>query len=137
MPTRPIIENSKKIAKKFKKLENTIIVSFKAKIAQKRLRKNGKKKKKILFLCIPTQLVIENSKKIAKKFKKSENTIIASFRTKLGWEKLRKRENKKKSFPCVSTQPVIENSKIIVKEFKKLQNSIIASFQDKIGWERP
>ena len=90
-----------------------------------------------MFLCIPTRLVIENSKKIAKKFKKSENTIIASFRTKLGWEKLRKRENKKKSFPCVSTQPVIENSKIIVKEFKKLQNSIIASFQDKIGWERP
>ena len=75
--------------------------------------------------------------KNSKKFKKSENTIIASFRTKLGWEKLRKRENKKKSFPCVSTQPVIENSKIIVKQFKKLQNSIIASFQDKIGWERP
>ena len=76
----------KKIAKKFKKLENTIIVSFQAKIGQKRLRKDGKKKY-ILFLCIPTQLVIENSQKIAKKFKKSENTIISSFRTKLGWEK--------------------------------------------------
>ena len=82
MPTRPIIENSKKIAKKFKKLENTIIVSFQAKIGQERLRKNGKKKS---FLYIPTRLVIENSKKIAKKFKKSENTIIASFRTKLGY----------------------------------------------------
>ena len=92
MPTRPIIENSKKIAKKFKKLENTIIVSFQAKIGQERLRKNGKKKS---FLYIPTRLVIENSKKIAKKFKKSENTIMASFRTKLGWETLRKRENKK------------------------------------------
>ena len=84
MPTRPIIENSKKIAKKFKKLENTIIVSFQAKIGQERLRKNEKKKKKKSFLCIPTRLVIENSKKIAKKFKKLENTIIASFRTKLG-----------------------------------------------------
>ena len=83
MQTRPIIENSKKIAKKFKKLENTIIVSFQAKIGQERLRKNEKEKKS--FLCIPTRLVIENSKKIAKKFKKSKNTIIASFRTKLGY----------------------------------------------------
>ena len=74
--------------------------------------------------------------KNSKKFKKSENTIIASFRTKLGWEKLRKRENKKKSFPCVSTQPVIENSKTIVKEFKNLENTIIASFEAKIGRER-
>ena len=84
-----------------------------------------------------TRPVIENSKKIAKKFKKSENTIIASFRTKLGWEKLRKRENKKKSFQRVPTRPVIENSKKNCKKFKKLQNTIIASFQAKIGWERP
>ena len=85
MRTRPIIKNSKNIAKKFKKLENTIIVSFQAKIGQERMRKNEKKKKKKKsFLCIPTQLVIENSKKRAKKFKKLENTIIASFRTKLG-----------------------------------------------------
>ena len=82
MPTRPIIENSKKIAKKFKKLENTIIVSFQAKIGRERLRKNQKKKKS--FFCNPTRLVIENFKKIVKKLKKLENTIIASFRTKLG-----------------------------------------------------
>ena len=91
MPSRPIIENSKKIAKKFKKLENTIIVSFQAKIGQERLRKNEKKKKS--FLCIPTRLVIENSKKIAKKFKKLENSIKASFPAKIGWKRLRKREN--------------------------------------------
>ena len=82
MPTRPIIENSKKIAKKFKKLENIIIVSFQAKIGQERLRKNEKKKKK-LFLCIPTRLVIENFKKIAKKLKKLENTILAFFQAKI------------------------------------------------------
>ena len=68
MPTRSIIENSEKIAKKFKKLENTIIVSFQAKIGQERLRKREEKKKS--FLCIPTQLVIENSKKIAEKIQK-------------------------------------------------------------------
>ena len=95
MQTRPIIENSKKTAKKFKKLENTIIVSFQAKIDQERLGKNEKKKKKS-FLCIPTRLVIENSKKIAKKFKKLENTIITSSPAKIGWKWLRKGEKKKK-----------------------------------------
>ena len=96
MPSRPIIENSKKIAKKFKKLENTIIVSFQAKIGQERLRKNEKKKRKS-FLCIPTRLVIENSKKIAKKFKKFENTNKASFQAKIGWKRARKREKKNRS----------------------------------------
>ena len=39
----------------------------------------------------------KNSQKIAKKFKQLENTIIASFQAKIGWERLRKRENKKKN----------------------------------------
>ena len=43
---------------------------------------------------MPTQLVIENSKKITKNLKKLENTIIASFQGKIGWERLRMRENK-------------------------------------------
>ena len=59
---------------------------------------------------MPTRSVIENSKKIAKKLKKLENTIIASFQAKIGWERPRKGENKKKSFQCVPTRPVIENS---------------------------
>ena len=44
---------------------------------------------------MPTQPVIENSKKIAKKFKNLENTIIASIQAKIGWERQRKSENKK------------------------------------------
>ena len=58
-----------KIAKKFKKLENTIIVSFQAKIGQERLRKNEKKKKKIdLMYSYPTRnrKFQKNSKKIQK-----------------------------------------------------------------------
>ena len=43
IPTRRVIENSKKKAKTFKKLKNTITPSFEAKIGWKRLRK-GKKK---------------------------------------------------------------------------------------------
>ena len=32
--------------------------------------------------------------KIAKKFKKFQNTIMASFQAKIGWKRQRKRENK-------------------------------------------
>ena len=39
-----------------------------------------------------------HNRKFQKKFKKLENTIIASFQAKIGWEWPRKRENKKKSF---------------------------------------
>ena len=35
VPTRSIIENSKKIAKKLKKLKNTVMASFEAKIGWK------------------------------------------------------------------------------------------------------
>ena len=41
--------------------------------------------------------VIENSKKKVKKFKKLENTIMASCRAKIRWERPRKGENKKKN----------------------------------------
>ena len=58
--------------------------------------------------------------KITIKFKKSKNTIIASFQAKIGWERRRKIENKK-SFRCVRTRLVIENPKKIAKKFKKLE----------------
>ena len=41
--TRRVIENSKKIAKKIKKLKNTIVASIQAKIGWKRLRKSENK----------------------------------------------------------------------------------------------
>ena len=41
-----------------------------------------------------TRQIIENSKKLAKKFKKLKNTIMASFEAKIGWKRARKRENK-------------------------------------------
>ena len=37
----------------------------------------------------------KNSKNIVKKFKKLEKTIIASSQAKIGYKRLRKRENKK------------------------------------------
>ena len=46
------------------------------------------------FRSVPTRRVIKNSKKIAKKFKKLQNPVMASFLAKIGWKRLRKRENK-------------------------------------------
>ena len=73
--------------------------------------------------------MIENSKKRAKKFKKLKNIIVASFQAKIGWKKLRKRENK--DYRSVPTRCVIENSKKkIAKNFKKLKKyhySLISS----------
>ena len=56
--------------------------------------KERKKKKKKSFRGVPTRLVIENSKKIVKKLKKIEDTIMASFRGKICWGRPRKREHK-------------------------------------------
>ena len=47
---------------------------------------------------VSTRRIIENSKKIAKKFKKLKNTTMASFQAKIGWKRLRKRENKNYRF---------------------------------------
>ena len=63
VPTRPEIENSKKIVKKFK---NTIMASFQANIDWKSMRKRENK----YYRSVPTRHVIENSKEIAKKVKK-------------------------------------------------------------------
>ena len=43
VPTRCVIENSKQIAKKLKKLKNAVVASFQAKIGRKRLRKRENK----------------------------------------------------------------------------------------------
>ena len=62
---------------------------------QNRMEKaNEVRKKKLSFRFVPTQSVIENSKKIVTKLKKLKNTIMASFEAKIGWKRSRKRENK-------------------------------------------
>ena len=55
------------------------MASFKARIGWKRPRKKLNNYCRSVF--VPTQSVIENSKKKAKKFK---NTIMAPFRAKIG-----------------------------------------------------
>ena len=59
------------------------------------MENDGKERiKKVSFRFVPTRREIENSKKIAKKFEKLKNTIMASFQAKIGWKSIRKRENK-------------------------------------------
>ena len=67
--------------------------------AQSRSEKARKERKsKSLFRSVPTRRVIENFKKIAKKFKKLKNTIMGSFQAKIGW----KMQRKQMSFRSVS-----------------------------------
>ena len=61
VPTRRVIENSKKIANKLKKLKNTVMDSFQAKIGRKRQRKIENKNYRFVF--VPNRREIENSKK--------------------------------------------------------------------------
>ena len=61
------------------------------------------RKQKISFRFVLTRCVTENSKKIANKLKKLKKTFMAFFQAKIGWKRLRKRENKNQRF--VSSLP--------------------------------
>ena len=54
----------------------------------------NERKQKLSFHFVSTRRVIENNKKIGKKFKQLKNTIMSTFQAKIGWKRLRKRENK-------------------------------------------
>ena len=66
--------------------------SFQAKLDWKRIGK--RENKKLSFRFVPTRCVIENSKKITKKFKKLKKTIMNSVQAKIGWKRMRKLEVK-------------------------------------------
>ena len=83
---RKFQKNSRKI-QKIRKHNHSFFPS------QNRLGKAEiERKKKIVLMCsYPTRN--KKFQKITIKFKKSKNTIIASFQAKRGWEWLRKRKN--------------------------------------------
>ena len=61
---------------------------------QNRLEKAEKEiKYKLSFHSFPTQRVIGNSKKIAKKLEKLNNTIMATLQPKIVWKRWRNRKN--------------------------------------------
>ena len=75
--------------------------SFQAEIGWKKMEK--RENKKLSFRFVSTRCVIENFKKIAKRFKKLKNTIMTSFHAKIGWKSLRKEENK--NYRSIPFQP--------------------------------
>ena len=71
------------------------------------------KKLKLSVRSFPTRRVIENSKKIVKKFKKQKNIIMASFQAKIGWKRMKKKKKIKIINPLRSTRRETEHSKNI------------------------
>ena len=137
VPTQLVIENSKKIAKQFKKIKK---YHYGYISTHPRLKEEEKgRKEKLSFRSVPTWRITENSKKIPKKFKKLNNTIMAPFRAKIGWKRLRKGENKNYRFVSFRSYPArnrkCQKKKQKIKKIKK--NTIMASFQAKIVWKRP
>ena len=92
MRNRKVHKNSKKI-QKIKKRHYGDISS------QNRSEKDEKdRNQKLSFRSVPTRRVMENSKKIAKKFRKFKNINVASLKAKIGIKSPRKRENKNYNF---------------------------------------
>ena len=97
------------------------------KIVGKR-REREKIKIFIPFRSVSTLRVMENSKKIAKKFKKLNNSIMASFQAKLGWKTQRKRKNKNcdsvpfRSYPT-RNRKVQKYHYVIISSKNRLENA--------------
>ena len=61
---------------------------------------------------------------------------MASFKAKIGWKRMKKRENKNFRFVSFLPDGQQKIQKKIAKIFKKFKNTITASFQAKTDWER-
>ena len=66
---------------------------------------------KVSFRFVPTRREIENPKKIAKNFKNLKNAIMASFQAKIGWKRMRKRENKNYHYVSFLTEAYLKITK--------------------------
>ena len=101
---RPYPTRNRKFQKNSKKIQKIKKFLYGFILSQNRMEKADKEREqKLSFRFVLTRLVIENSKAIAKKYKKLKNSFMASFQAKIGWKRLRKRENKNYRF--VSSLP--------------------------------
>ena len=75
------------------------------------------------FRFVPTQRVIQNTIKIAKKFKKNKKYHYGSISSHHRLKKDEKGGKEKLSFHSVPTWRITENCKQIAKNFKKLKKS--------------
>ena len=92
VPFRSYTTRNRKFQKNSKKIIKTKQYHYGFISSQNKFEKAAKEKKcKFPFRSVPTRRIIQNSKKIAKKLKKLNNIIIASFPAKIGWKTQRKR----------------------------------------------
>ena len=92
VPAGRVIENSNKIAKKIQKIKK---YHYGFSLSKNRLQKGREReniKSIVPFRSYPMRY--RKFQKSSKKFKNLKNTIMASFQAKLGWKRMRKRENK-------------------------------------------
>ena len=92
VPLRFYPTRNRKFQKNIKKIKKYDYGLISSQNCGEKTEKEGKLK--LSFRFVPIRAVIENSKKVEKKFKKLKNTITASLQAKIGWKRLRKRENK-------------------------------------------
>ena len=90
-------KNCKKIHKIKKHLYGFISSQYRMEKVEK------EREQKLSLRFVLTRRVIENSKKIEKKFRKFKITIAASFQVVMGWNRPRNRENK--NYDSASFQP--------------------------------
>ena len=101
---RPYPNRNRKFKKNRKKIQKIKKFLYGFISSQNKMEKAEKERKqKVSFRFVLTRTVIENPKKIAKKLKKLKNSFMDSFQAKIGWKRLRKRENK--NYPFVSSLP--------------------------------
>ena len=77
--------------------------SFQAKIGWKRLRMRANKNYRFVSSYPTRNRNFKNNSKKIQKIKKLKNSFMALFQAKIGWKRLRKRENKNYRF--VSSLP--------------------------------
>ena len=123
----------KKIAKKLKKLKDTIVVSFRAKLGWKRPRKNKNKSYRSVSFQPDAKYII--SKKQLKNSKYKTIPLWLHFKPKSDGKGC-EREKIKIIVPFRSyPTPNIKTPKQLAKKLKKLKNTNMASFRAKIGWK--
>ena len=131
-----ILDSGEKIPKKekiLKQLKNHFLAFFFSQNGIRQVKKWKKKKKiqsRIPFILYPGKKI---SKKIAKKFKKLKNFILALFLAKTRLDRSRKRKKKFYSQIPFIVNPGNKILKKIAKKFKKSKNLFSALFLAKTG----
>ena len=120
-PTRPGIDNSKKIAKKFKNWKTSLWLLF----MPKRDRTRWEREKKKLFRSVTTQLGIENSKKNCKRIQKIEKHHYVFISSQNGSREVEKEWKIKNVVPISSYPTWNRELKKNSKKIKKIKKTLL------------